>query len=43
MDKLQCCDLYCAFGEDTYILDKEIKMIKERYAHAKKVLNPQGE
>lgn len=32
-------DLYGAFGSYTCILDKEIEMIKERYAYAKKILN----
>lgn len=39
LGQLQYSDLYCAFGSDSYILDKEIVMIKERYTHAKEVLN----
>lgn len=39
LGQLQYSDLYCAFGNDSYILDKEIVMIKERYNHAKEVLN----
>lgn len=40
VSKLEYRDLYCAFGEEyTFILDKEIEMIKERYTYAKKVLN----
>lgn len=36
---LRYSDLYDAFGEDRYILDKEVEMIKVRYNHAKEVLN----
>lgn len=39
LGKLKYDDLYCAFGSDSYILDKEITMIKERYNHAKEILN----
>lgn len=39
LGQLQYSDLYCAFGSGSYILDKEIVMIKERYNHAKEVLN----
>lgn len=39
LGQLQYSDLYCAFGSDSYILDKEITMIKERYNHAKEILN----
>lgn len=39
LGQLQYSDLYCAFGSDSYILDKEIAVIKERYNHAKEVLN----
>lgn len=39
LGKLRYSDLYCAFGSDVYILDKEIVMIKERYNHAKEILN----
>ena len=39
LGNLKYSDLYCAFGSDTYILDKEIIMIKERYNYAKEILN----